>query len=233
MRTADKNGGLCAICMRDANRPNDWQHAQPLPSDSIQFDVEPDASSLLVGDAVEWDVVENVLVDLASQYLRLFAAANFGKQFYGVAFDCNADYGQVFLCANSSQGLAERATECKRDSPHLWDTMSLAELQDHLRWSLGDWEFNAMTTESFSDSWESVADVLTDAIDWDSDDGVEQFRVNFMASVCRAMLRLENDGILDLLSQTDDFRSFVADHDESEDESWARYNACREKQNRG
>ncbi len=232
-RTAEKNGGLCAICMRDANRLSNSQILQPLPSKAIPFDVEPDTSSLIAGGKVKWNVAEDILVDLASQYLHLFADVNFKKQFYGIALDCNADYGQVFLCANSPQHLAVRTAEYKRDSPHLWDNMTLAEVQDHLRWALGDWEFNAMTTASFSNHWESVADILTDSIDWDSDDGIEQFRADFMHAACRAMLRLEVDGILDLVPQTDDFRSFVADHDESEVESWARYNACREQQSHG
>lgn len=232
-RTAEKNGGLCAICTREANRPKNWEQLRALPSDTIEFDVRLNTSSLVSENNVQWKAVEDLLVDLASQYLRLFADANLGKQFYGVAFDCNADMGQVFFCANSPEGLTDRAVECKMKSPDLYNNMSLNELQNVLRWSLGDWEFNAMTTDSFSASWESVTNNLAYEIDWKSHEGIEKFRANFMGTACRAMLRLEVNGILDLLSQTDDFRSFVANHDETEDDSWGRYNAYRERQGLG
>ena len=42
------------------------------------------------------------------------------------------------------------------------------------------------------------------------------------------MLRLEANGALDALSQTNDFKTFVSDHDESADDSWSRYDAIRE-----
>lgn len=231
-RTSEKNGGLCAICARDANRPENWVQLTT-PSDSIEFGIRPDTSSLLLQSNVQWNVVEDVLVGLAAQYVRIFADVNVGKQFYGVAFDCNADSGQVFFCANSPQSLTDRAVEYKMKSPDLYNNMSFHKLRNDLSWSLGDWEFNAMTTESFSASWESVARILADAIDWKSHEGIENFRANFIGTACRAMLRLEENGILDLVSQTDDFRSFVANHDESEDDSWQRYNAYREKQNLG
>lgn len=231
-RTSEKNDGLCAICARETNRPENW--VEPTyPSDSIEFGIKPDTSSLLLESNVQWDVVEDVLVGLASQYLRLFADVNVGKQFYGIAFDCNADSGQVFLCANSPQSLTDRVLEYKMNSPDLYNNMSLNKLRNELRWSLGDWESNAMTTDSFSASWQSVAHILANAIDWNSHEAIEKFRANFMGTACRAMLRIEENGILNLLSRTDDFRSFVANHDESEDDSWERYNAFRKHRDLG
>jgi hypothetical protein len=43
------------------------------------------------------------------------------------------------------------------------------------------------------------------------------------------MLRLEANGALDALSQTNDFKTFVSDHDESADDSWSRYDTIRER----
>ncbi|MCL4203330.1 MAG: DUF4303 domain-containing protein [Pirellulaceae bacterium] len=227
-RTAEKNGGLCAICLRDCQRPHDWQDALPLPSDSIEFEARPDVAAILAGNAIVWDAVEETLVELASRYISLFAETNRDRSFYGFAFDCNADYGEVFICANSPQGLRDRAIECKGEWPDLYGSQTLDEIANDLRWSLGDWEFNAFTTESFSDSWQPVANVLSKAIDWRADGASERHREAFLNCICRAMLRLEANGALDALSQTNDFKTFVSDHDESADDSWSRYDAIRE-----
>ena len=44
----------------------------------------------------------------------------------------------------------------------------------------------------------------------------------FLATVCRAAIRLEKEGALDTIRRTDDFRIIVADHDERPEVSLKR-----------
>jgi hypothetical protein len=108
-----------------------------------------------------------VLVLIASDYVRAFAACHSHEEFYGFAFDCNADYCEVFVCL--------------------------------------DEEMSA----------------------WGEED--EEFSDCFMQTACRGMVALESSGVLEALNRTDDFMTFVADHDEPDEESWRRLESTRRR----
>lgn len=224
--TANRNDGLCAPCVNDIKYPPpDLSQYENLPGDPIELDVEIDIESLGTPEAIAWEQVEDALVLLASKYVEAFGAIHADKQFYGIAFDCNADYGQVYLCANTVQALKKRAVEYRTRHADLYGKQTLAELEDHLRWGLGDWEFCAGDTDGFSDAWEPLEDFLRDAFPLDDDDDEEdgrRFRKAFLATACRAMVRLETEGALNALNRTADFKTYVADHDETEEDSWNR-----------
>ncbi|MEM7475393.1 MAG: hypothetical protein AAF483_10410 [Planctomycetota bacterium] len=103
-RTAVKNGGLCALCKRDSERQeNTHAMAGSLTqfSDDVLFEQKVEVAGLLVEQAVNWQVFEDELVYLTSEYLKVFANTHQDLEFYGLAFDCNSASGQVHLCANS------------------------------------------------------------------------------------------------------------------------------------
>jgi hypothetical protein len=240
-RTAERNGGRCAVCLRDANIKRgvekeyvekDGRKYKIVPPDPVELDVDVDVASLESSGSVKWKNVEDALFLIASEYVRTFSTFHRDKTFYGFAFDCNADYGQIFLCANTRASLSEEARRCKSQSPQLYSHFRIEDLEEELRWALGDWEFQAFTTDGFSDAWKPIEEVLVDVIPWDDDDDhrIEDFRTHFMDMACRCMMRLESEGILNALSRTDDFKTFVADHDESEEHSWSRFEGIRSRE---
>lgn len=201
--------------------------------DPVALNIDFDISTLKNSDGIIWKNVEDALFLIASQYVEGFGAVHRDKSFYGFAFDCNADYAEVFVCANTRDGLKRQATDYKNSRPDLYGHLTIQDLEDKLRWALGDWEFQAFTTEGFSDAWEPIEDFLMDAIPWDDEDDqkIDGFCNSFMETACRCMIRLESQGILDSLSRTEDFKTFVADHDESDEDSWSRYDAIRSREN--
>jgi hypothetical protein len=153
------------------------------------------------------------------------------QEFYGFAFDCNADYAQVYVCANTRAALRSQATDYKNRRPDLYGHLTIQDLEDKLRWALGDWEFQAFNSEAFSQAWEPIKEFLVDAILLDENDQrAEVFRTSFMETACRCMIRVESEGTLDALPKTEDFKTFVADHDESDEDSWGRYEAVRSRE---
>jgi hypothetical protein len=233
-RTADRNGGICAICLRDANSTRDEREYEVDSPDPIAVEIDFDLSTLQDSDGIVWKNVENALFLIASEYVQAFGSVHRDKTFYAFAFDCNADYAQVFVCANTRAALKTRATDYKHRRPDLYGHLTIQDLEDKLRWGLGDWGFQSFTTEGFSDAWEPIEELLLDAIPWDDDNDqrIEDFRTSFMESACRCMIRLESEGTLDALPKTEDFKTFVADHDESDETSWRRYEAVRSRESR-
>lgn len=232
--TADRNNGLCAICMQKTDVPDRTEILPdtPMPRDlphALHFQVSvpdwPDA------DSVDWQRVEEILVLLVTEYVRDFATHHSEERFYGLAFDCNADYCEVFICLNTEEDLSRQATACKKRSPDLYGTMTDQQLEDHLRWALGDWKYQAWTTDGFNDAWEPIETALMSAMQDEEDvDVEEQFADSFMQMACRAMVRLESSGSFDALQCTKDFATFVADHDELDEDSWKRLEAVRRGQ---
>ncbi len=224
--TADRNGGVCAPCFHDQTTRRDHREYEIVPPDPVQLDVEIEVATLGHSNSVVWKNVEDALFLIASRYVQAFGALHRDKTFYGFAFDCNADYGQVFVCANTPSALIDHAKKYKARSPDLYGQFTVEEIEDKIRWSVGDWEFQAFTTDGFSDAWEPIKQFLAGAIPWDDDKKIEEFRESFMATACRSMVRLESQSILSTLSRTHDFKTFVADHDEPDQDSWARLAAC-------
>ena len=242
LRTADRNGGLCALCLRNARIDQgieneyvfkDGRKYKIVPPDPVEADVDIDVASLESSGAVDWKSVEDVLFLISAEYLQGFNTFHRKKMFYGFAFDCNADYGQVFVCANTPATLKSQAGKNKTESPDLYGQQSIEDIEKDLRWSLGNWEFQAFTTDGFSDAWQPIEHFLVDAIPWDDDDDhrIQEFRDSFMETACRCMIRLESQGILNAFSRTNDFKTFVADHDESDEDSWSRLEAIRSREN--
>lgn len=228
--TANRNAGLCGRCYNVAQLPRVQPAAsktppKPIPFDKFRIQVEIDVKQLSRDGAVAWDRVEDALVLIATKYVAAFASAHADKQFYGFAFDCNADYGQVFACANTLEALRSDAEKYKERNPSHYEKYSIGGIEEQLRWALGDWEFQAFTTEAFSEAWNPIEELLSDAA---HENESEEFREEFMAMACRAMLRVESQGGFGPLKRTSDFKTYVADHDESEEDSWSRLETIRD-----
>lgn len=193
---------------------------------------------------IDWSTLESTLFDLALADIAAFAKGHAAEVFYGFAFDCNADYGQAMPCLNTTE-FHQAAIEGRNlpaeivASYEQWrkqlglpaGTTPSAEL----RWSLGDWKYQDFSSSAFKTAWERFERQVHDAAFPDvgyAEEKNEQDRdtqERFLESVCRVVVRLEKQNAFDGLKRTDDFRTYVADHDEDEEESWERLNAVRNR----
>jgi hypothetical protein len=203
---------------------------------------------------IDWQALERLLVELSKADIQRFAAEHRDETFYGFAFDCNSDYGQVLLCLNSPDDLHRAAVQySKGDTPgkEAWAeirrklnaTLGLPldegpplktpeEEEVSLRWSLGDWKYQGFNSVDFEKGWESFEEAVSEACS-DEEQDEETFMTptqdRFMRAACRAVIRLEMTGAFDALKRTADFKTYVADHDESQEDSWSRLQAVRQE----
>ena len=200
---------------------------------------------------LDWTELENRLYDLAAADIKLFAIAHPQEEFYGFAFDCNSDHGNVALCLNTRQFL-RTAVDGSYLPPEIKDgygefkrriekTLGMKiykdesktlpeEREKELRWELGAWKYQGFNSDSFDSGWSSFERVVHERC-LGEEENKETFMTptqdRFMRIACRVLIRLELAGVFNTLNRTDDFETFVADHDESDDESWHRLNSVR------
>ncbi len=181
---------------------------------------------------VDWNQFETLLVELTTRDVAAFSATHSNETFYGFMFDCNSDYGRVLLCLNTEADLQANAEASKERSA---DAL-LDELPASLRWNAGDWKYQGFNSPDFDTAWEPLETIVSD-ICMDEEEDEETFLTptqdRFMKSVCRVLVRLETAGAFDCLRQTENFKAYVADHDELESESWDRLASVRAGLNQG
>lgn len=190
-----------------------------------------------------WPTLEKTLFRLAADDIQTFAEGHSDETFYGFAFDCNSEYGQVLFCFNTPDEFQQRAKYYATKPRHLGLARSLdeqfgtnyeqqvsqkprktpEEYEDKLRWKLGDWKYQGFNSPRFESEWESFEDMVTEACLFRN-----AAKQNFMAAVCRVVIRLESDGVFHSLNRTDDFKVYAADHDEVAADSWERLLRQRE-----
>jgi len=204
--------------------------------DPIKLDIEIDVGTLSRSGVVNWEGVQDALTLIASQYVDAFGRLHRRKKFYGFAFGCNTRYGEVGVYANTMASLKSTAAEYKKRSPKIYSGKTISELQLKLRWSFGDWEFQQYNTDGFNEAWNPVGAFLTSSFpefDIQNQEKCEQlireFEDSFMETVCRSMVDLESQGILTALSREDDFKTFVANHDELDETSRDRLEKARNR----
>lgn len=188
---------------------------------------------------VDWTALESALFDLAMADIAAFADKHANEMFYGFAFDCNADYGQAMLCLNTPE-FHQAAIAGTHIAPEIQagyikmredlglptaDTLA-TERAKQLKWRLGDWKYQDFSSAAFNAAWKPFEDQLCDAA-FQNDDGARETHRRFLMSVCRVAIRLEKLDAFTRLKRTDDFCTYVADHDETEEDSWERLNAVR------
>jgi hypothetical protein len=166
---------------------------------------------------VNWRKVEQRLRGASVEALRAFARDHPEETFYGFCFDVNADYGEVNLSLNTEEDLAATAA---RHYPGY----SQREIDGRLRWSSGDWKYPGFNSDppyakAWEAAWGEAQETIHDAAIDDDGDGVPE---RFLESVCVVLVAMEEHGELEPLSRAEGFKTLVADHDESIEDSWAR-----------
>ena len=166
---------------------------------------------------MKWRTVEKTLLEALHSALTRFVTDHRNERFYGVALDVNADYGEVFLSLNTEAGLASCAA--KR-----YPQYSSEEIEGHLRWSVGDWQYHGLNTdppylEAWEEAWSRTQEQIHDAYLDDEHDEVSE---QFLESVCRVLLRLERSPAFMQLAREPGFKTLVIDHDELLEDGWER-----------
>ncbi|WP_339746976.1 DUF4303 domain-containing protein [uncultured Rubinisphaera sp.] len=200
---------------------------------------------------INWSGLEECLYELIRDDIKRFAETHKHETFYGFALDCNSEYGNVLLCFNSPESLKQQAEKYASDRPNkaafdkisqklhedsgrkipLTENSSTVEAEElKLRWSTGDWKYQGFNSTQFDEGWDEYeTEVMNACMDEEEDE--ETFKTPtqelFMKSICRVLLRLEKEKIFDVINRTSDFKSYVADHDESKEESWDRLETLR------
>jgi uncharacterized protein DUF4303 len=167
--------------------------------------------------ARRWKRVEDELYGASVDALESFARDHPGETYYGFMFDCNADYGEVLLCLNTEEDLAERS---RRHYP----TYSQGEIDAELRWNPGDWRYQGFNTtppyaEAWDARWSAPQETIASARLVGEEDEVNE---EFLTTVCRVLVRMERNGVFDCLVRDNRFKVFVSDHDEAPEDAGTR-----------
>ena len=117
---------------------------------------------------IDWDSLERTLLRLAEVDVREFARKHPHETFYGFAFDCNSEYGEVGLCVNTT-GLLK----VQRAAPNpnaaffasldkkLGFNVSSAAKSRKSRWELGDWGYQGFNSKAFDKQWRRYQTAVT------------------------------------------------------------------------
>jgi hypothetical protein len=187
---------------------------------------------------IEWDSLERTLWRLSKAELRRFAKKHAREAFYGFAFDCNSEYGEVGLCANTNE-LLKAQREAPDPNKGVWAAIdrtlglggeSLAKPRRMSRWELGDWDYQAFNSKAFDRNWRPFQSIVTDQCMGEEEDErtfMTPTQTRFMEAVCRVLVRLERDGAFDVLRRTANFSTLAVDHDEPESTARARLRRIR------
>ncbi len=206
---------------------------------------------------IDWNELENCLFNITVDAINQFASSHQDETFYGFAFDCNSEYGNVLLCFNTPESLRQRSIEYADNStqPSWFDQVNRdieeklgkkifdepeqttpEEEAKELRWSLGDWKYQDFSWDSeiLESGWDSFEQAVLDQCSEEQENDEEDeetfmtpVQEKFMLSMCRVLIRLEGSKVFNTLKLTADFKVYVADHDEWEKESWSRLESVR------
>jgi hypothetical protein len=179
---------------------------------------------------IAWHELEACLLEIAATEIRSFAAGHGQETFYGFAFDCNSDFGNVLLCLNTEASLMSQAISYKQNHPELYGENSIEEIADSLRWNMGDWAYQGFESRDYASRWEKYSDAVSaNCIDEEKDPKtfLGPVQRKFLETVCRVAIRLADSHAFATLRRTDDFKMFVADGEESESKAWDRLNRVR------
>lgn len=177
-----------------------------------------------------FEQITDVLRPLIRSELSKLAAAHPESSFYGVALDCNVEYGDVFVSANTEVALRARCLKS-----YVTPNRTLEKAMSELKWALGDWTYYCINAESdeWAKQWRPIAQQIETYLfglsdDCDDDDQASDWHEQFLETMCRILLSLENENAFDVLRRDPDFRLCCADHDEPLEVGEARMQRIRE-----
>jgi len=172
---------------------------------------------------INWNQIEEILYRITSENIKEIAQEHSDETFYCFALSINADYGEIMISLNTNEFLEETAKDYFTRRPERYK--SLEKAKEKLKLSIGDWKYTDENSEDFQDTWGKYQELISDeALDQDeeleeTDQSIEE---QFLRTACRVIHRINNEEVIKLLNQTEDFEVYVCDHDETDEKSWQR-----------
>jgi hypothetical protein len=168
------------------------------PTDSTRSSYEREQED---PDPIDWNELEDLLVRLTAGTIERFAGEHPCEVFYGLGFDCHADYGQVLVCLNTRDAQRESADE-----------------DDD--WAFGDWRYHGINLDDPAwEAWEEEAPlVMSNAanilLNNRKGDALPALYEAFLAMASRALLRVAQSEATNRLKKEYGFQVLAMDHDE-------------------
>jgi hypothetical protein len=178
-------------------------------------------------DPIDWTDLEDRLVALADHVIASFSKKHEGEAFYGLAFDCNSERGEVLVCLNTREGQISVAGQFE-GNPKLYRGMSLAEIAAQLEWDLGGWKYRAINLGSrrWESTWGVVQAQIANAtniyLNSRNMSALCLLRESFMSMASRALLRVSLANSVSTLKKDAVFRVLCTDESEGPDEGFQR-----------
>lgn len=180
---------------------------------------------------IDWTHAENTIVAAAVTCIEDFAAEHPDEVFYGFFLDCNATYFETLGHFNTEALLRKTALDYQTRNAKLYPGWSVEQLEDHLRWSAGDWGyFEIFNPCDYDESYRQLIEKAISHFHSIPSDEMDEPTVydQFLEMCCRVAIRLESGDAFKVLKTTSDFRVLCADHDESIEDGERRLQAVRE-----
>lgn len=183
--------------------------------------------------SIDWEAIEEKLFSLSVEHLRKFAENHSAEVFYGFSFTCGSIYGDVLMQMNTPELLRSTAEHYLIEWSQKHPERTLADWEDELRWSLGDWGyFEIADSEEWDREWGKNSSEIDEAVmaqpesAWESTDKAAIPEL-FMRMVCRVLIKMEDWNLFDQFQKTEDFRTTCIDHNETLAEGDERLNYMR------
>lgn len=160
-------------------------------------------------DPIDWGELETLLVRLTVGTIERFAAEHPNEVFYGLGFDCHADYGQVLVCLNTREAQREAGDE-----------------DDD--WAFGNWRYHGINLddEAWEEEWEEVPLIVSNAanilLNNRKGDSLPGLYESFLEMASRALLRVARSDAVALLKKEPGFGVLAMDHDEGPEAGFTR-----------
>lgn len=180
-------------------------------SDTVTSPEEPEIRSPF--SDFGWRRAEAGIAELLARDLESFARVHREEEFYAVGLDCNSEYGDMLLSANTPLALRKSAESYAQSG----SDSEIADEEAELRWEFADWAYHGFNYQESGGYGEYKA-LLPNADCFEHPDDREMF----MEIATRALLSLEKRGVLGLLRRTSDFRLICVDDGEDLAEAEAR-----------
>lgn len=164
-------------------------------------------------EPIDWGELEDLLVCLSTGTVKRFAADHPDEVFYGLGFDCHADYGQVLVCLNTRE--AQREAEDEDDA-----------------WAFGNWRYHGINLEDSSwEAWEEAALLVSNAanvlLNNRKGQALPALYETFLEMATRALLRVARSDAVGRLRKESGLQVLAMDHDEGPEAGFTRMERLR------
>jgi hypothetical protein len=194
---------------------------------------------------INWKKIENLYVKAAKKFLKDFGKEHPHEYFYGFSIDGDAEYWYWMVSLNTEPLLLKQVEKSKLANGDLYDDQTIEEMLQDYRWNSGNWGY----FEAFDPAVENrksgknphyvkeydllmkTSQEYADSLEYE-DPIREKIREQYLETMCRILIRLEDEDAFKPLNRSKHFRALCADHDETDEDSEERLDKIRRKMKR-